>query len=171
MPVSDTDLLDTICLQWRSLNLDTDYEALQITGRLLRLGKNIEYKLARLHRDYGLQQGEFDVLATLKRCGVEVLTPSQLYQTMLLSSGAMTSRLDRLEKKELIQRQHCQQDRRSIQVSLTAKGHEVIELIYPAHFQLVSQLLNGQTLSQKQHLATLLKHWLLTLETKGTASS
>ena len=163
-----TDLLDTICQHWQSLGVHTDFDALQTVGRLLRLSKTIDMALAQLHKEYGLKLGDFDVLAALKRNGTNGLTPSQLYQTILLSSGAMTSKLDRLQQKDLIRRQHCQQDRRSIKVFLTAKGQDIVDLVYPAHFELISQLLASQPADNKKQLAQLLKQWLVTVEAKGS---
>jgi DNA-binding MarR family transcriptional regulator len=163
-PIQQQDDIDVIAQQWQQTGLETDFNVLQIVARLLRLSKAIEIKLAKLHADFGLKQGEFDVLATLKRCGDEALTPSQLYLSMLLSSGAMTSRLDRLESKQLIQRQHCQQDRRSIKVKLTSKGLNKINDVYPAHFSLLQQLLADVSEKDKKQLTGLLRSSLLCVE-------
>ncbi|AFJ01739.1 transcriptional regulator, MarR family [Methylophaga frappieri] len=157
------DDIDTIVSQWHALGLKTDFDAIQIAARILRLAKSLEQAVAALHLQHGLKQGEFDVLAALRRSPHPSLTPSALYQTMLLSSGAMTSRLDRLEKKRLIQRQHCQQDRRSIKVALTEKGKQCIDTIYPAHFALLSSLLNSLEKQEKTGLVKLLKSTSLSI--------
>lgn len=163
-PVNSPDDIDVIVGQWQDQGLKTDFDALQISARLLRLGKTLQTQLGKLHTEFDLKAGEFDVLAALKRCDETALTPSQLYQTMLLSSGAMTSRLDRLENKQLIQRQHCQQDRRSIKVSLTARGRALIDEVYPLHFDLLSTLLSTMADQDKSQLSTLLKTCLQQLE-------
>jgi len=163
------DAIDVIASQWQYTGLNADYHALQIIARILRLNKALESHLAKLHGSYDLKQGEFDVLAALKRCGDEALTPSQLYQSMLLSSGAMTSRLDRLEKKQLILRQHCKQDRRSIKVKLTDKGLKVINEVYPAHFALLDELLDTLTDKDKQQLSGLLKTCLQQIDSVSNA--
>jgi len=151
------DDIDVIAKQWQQTGLKADYTVMQIVARILRLNKTIENKLAKLHADFNLKQGEFDVLAALKRCGEVPLTPSQLHQSMLLSSGAMTSRIDRLEKKQLVERKHCLQDRRSIKVKLTAKGQNLINQVYPAHFELLDTLLDNIPVKDKKQLAQLLK--------------
>lgn len=158
------DDIDVIAQQWRKLGLDTDFSSMQIVARILRLAKTLETRLGRLHDSHGLKPGEFDVLAALKRSDEPALTPSQLYQTMLLSSGAMTSRLDRLENKQLILRQHCTQDRRSVKVSLTAQGSALIDEAYPAHFALIDELLDAMSGSDKNQLSALLRTCLQQLE-------
>ena len=160
MTETTTDDIDQISEQWRKIGLETDFISLQ-----LRLSKAIENKLAKLHARFDLKPGEFDVLAALKRSNEDDLTPSQLYQTMLLSSGARTSRLDRLEQKRLIQRRHCKTDRRSIKVSLTSNGKKKIDNVYPAHFSLIEALLATLPDSEKKQLATLLRTSLTHIET------
>lgn len=162
----EKDDIDNIVEQWQQLGLDTDFSTVAIIARILRINKNLESRMAKLHREYDLKQGEFDVLAALKRSTEAALTPSQLYQTMLLSSGAMTSRLDRLEKKQLIQRQHCTQDRRSIKVSLTEQGTQLVNRAYPAHFELIESFLSPMSAKDKQALANLLKTSLQHIESR-----
>lgn len=158
------DDIDVIAEQWQLLGLETDFNTMQIIARILRLNKALEARLGRLHSRFNLKQGEFDVLAALKRSAEPALTPSQLYQAMLLSSGAMTSRLDRLEQKQLIQRQHCTHDRRSIKVSLTEQGKALIDEVYPAHFELLESLLAPMAEIDKTQLARLLKSCLQHIE-------
>ena len=158
------DDIDVIANQWQTVGLSTDFNSLQIVARVLRVSKALETRLAALHARHDLKAGEFDVLAALRRCGEPALTPSQLYQAMLLSSGAMTSRLDRLENKQLIVRQHCSQDRRSIKVSLTDKGKNVIDSVYPVHFALIQSLMSGLPASEKNQLSQLLKTCLYQLD-------
>lgn len=167
----DPDDIDIIASQWQQLGLDADYSSLQVIARILRLNKTIEAELGKLHAQFSLKQGEFDVLAALKRSGSSALTPSQLYQTMLLSSGAMTSRLDRLEKKHLIAREHCTQDRRSIKVSLTKTGRQLINTVYPSHFALIDSLLSPLSNTDKKHLQSLLKKTMSTLDNSVDISS
>lgn len=162
------DEVDLIIQQWERIGLPTDLDAIKVVGRILRLAKNIEQHVGELHREYALKPGEFDVLATLKRENKPYLTPSELYQSMLLTSGAMTSRLDRLEEKALIQRRHCQQDRRKVLVSLTSHGKKVINKVYPAHFFLLEKLLASVSGKDKTLLANLLKETLASVNSQTT---
>lgn len=157
MKKTHADDIDVIAEQWQNLGLETDFVAWQSIGRILRISKLLETKIGALHASYDLKIGEFDVLSALKRANGVALTPSQLYQSMLLSSGAMTSRLDRLESRQLISREHCPQDRRSVKVSLTTQGKKLIDAVYPAHFALLKDLLAPMTTSDKRQLAALLK--------------
>jgi DNA-binding MarR family transcriptional regulator len=148
MKKTPADDIDVIAEQWQNLGLETDFIAWQSIGRILRISKLLETKIGALHASYDLKIGEFDVLSALKRANGVALTPSQLYQSMLLSSGAMTSRLDRLENRQLISREHCPQDRRSVKVSLTTQGKKLINAVYPAHFALLKDLLAPMSASR-----------------------
>ncbi len=165
--INTPDAVDIISEQWQAQGLNTDLNAMQVVARILRLSKALETRVARLHTRFNLKQGEFDVLAALKRADSKALTPSELYQSMLLSSGAMTSRLDRLENKGLISRSHCTQDRRSIKVSLTSEGNALINQVAPAHFDLLSELMAGISDHDKAQLAQLLKGSLVQLESQA----
>lgn len=168
---STADAIDTISEQWQACGLDTDYNAIQIIARILRLSKALESRLTSLHLQFELSQGEFDVLAAVKRANTEALTPSALYQSLLLSSGAMTSRLDRLESKNLIKRTHCNRDRRSVKVSLTAEGNALIDKVVPAHFHLIATLLSSMNESDKSQLSQLLRACLQQVESQADNAS
>ena len=72
---------------------------------------------------HGLSLGQFDILGTLRRADTEAgLSPSELLRSVMLTSGGMTSRLDRLAEMGLVSRKGDRDDRRGVNVSLTAKG-------------------------------------------------
>lgn len=161
MKRAEDDDLDRIAGQWREQGVGEDMVPMRLIGRLLRLVKVVEASLQRCHGEFGLGQGEFDVLATLRRAGApHCLTPSQLYQSMLLSSGAMTNRLDRLERKGLIERRHSREDRRSVEVRLTEGGLALIERALPEHMRTLQELLTGVDTGERNELERLLKLWL-----------
>ena len=82
-------------------------------GRILRLSKHLERGLKKTFSEFGLNLGEFDVLATLRRSGKPFqLKPMELFNTLMVTSGTMTNRLDRLEKAELVRRIPDPSDRR-----------------------------------------------------------
>ncbi|RUU68066.1 MarR family transcriptional regulator, partial [Mesorhizobium sp. M2C.T.Ca.TU.009.01.2.1] len=104
------------------------------------------------------QAGEFDVLATLRRSGTPyALTPTELYEATMVTSGAMTARLDRLEKAGLIQRAPHPSDRRGVIVQLTAKGRELTDDALTAHVANEHQILSGLTSEDREMLAKLLE--------------
>lgn len=159
--INQQDGLDRIVNQWQQQGVVEDLIPMAALGRIARLTKYIEAMLLQCHAEFGLGQGEFDVLATLRRSGEWfTLSPSQLYQSMMLSSGAMTSRLDRLENKGLIERAHSKEDRRAVHVSLTAEGKALIDKALPHHIQCQSTLLTGVSTEDRPILLQILKTWL-----------
>ncbi|WP_417549586.1 MarR family winged helix-turn-helix transcriptional regulator [Methylophaga sp.] len=161
-----SDSVDTIITQWRNENSEADLLPMAILGRLAKLDKYIDNDILHCHDQHDLRQGEFDVLATLRRSGKPYsLTPSELYQSMMLTSGAMTSRLDRLETKGFIRREHSKSDRRSVQVILSAEGKDKVDAVLPAHINTQHDLLKGVNRQDREKLAELLKRWLMQLET------
>ena len=115
-------------------------------------------KLNPLFAQFGLQNGKFDVLATLRRSGTPfALTPTALYEATMVTSGAMTNRLDRLEKAELIARAPHPQDRRGVIVQLTEKGRALIDEAVTAHVANEHQVLSALTRDEQDQLAGLLE--------------
>ena len=97
------DAIDRVVEQWAKEKPDLETEPMAIMGRVMRIAKYMETQVADLHKQYDMKLGEFDVLATLRRSGKPYrLTPSELIGSMMLTSGAMTNRLDKLEAKGLI---------------------------------------------------------------------
>ena len=116
------DFADHLVAQWAAARPDLDPEPMAIVVRLLRLGALLEERLAAVLRKHDLTVWEFDVLATLRRNGPEGLPPKQLLRELLLSSGAMTHRIDRLEDAGLVKRSADPADRRGTIVRLTPAG-------------------------------------------------
>lgn len=159
------DAIDRVLAQWQSERPQLDTLPMGIMGRMMRLMKYLEAGVAELHKSYGLKMGEFDVLATLLRAGEpHQLTPSELLASMMLTSGAMTNRLDKLEQKGLISRVHSTADRRSIEVKLSDKGLKLISDLVHEHVNVQHQLIAALTPEQQQALSVLLKDWLISFE-------
>jgi DNA-binding MarR family transcriptional regulator len=112
-----------------------------------------------------LRAGEFDVLATLRRAGKPYsLTPTQLYRSMMLSSGAMTNRLDHLEERGLVRRSPDPDDRLGVLITLTANGFDLIEAAVEAHLAGEEQLLGLLSREDRGHLAATLRALLASME-------
>ncbi len=121
-------------------------------------------RLNPLFARFGLQSGEFDVLATLRRSGPPfALTPTALYEATMVTSGAMTNRLDRLEKAGLIARGPHPEDRRGVIVQLTKKGRTLIDEAVTAHVENEHQVLSGLTREERDRLAALLEKLIASL--------
>ncbi|WP_431857826.1 MarR family winged helix-turn-helix transcriptional regulator [Azospirillum sp.] len=128
-------------------------------------------RLAPVFARYGLQHGEFDVLATLRRSGSPyALTPTALYEATMVSSGAMTNRLDRLERAGLIRREPHPGDRRGIIVQLTDQGRTLIDDAVTAHVENEHAILSGLTNGEQDTLSALLGKLIASLEPQGGKS-
>lgn len=144
--------------QWRKERPDLDVSPMAVLGRLRQAATMIaRTRLDPLFEKFGLQSGEFDVLATLRRSGAPfALTPTALYEATMVTSGAMTNRLDRLEKSGLIARAPHPEDRRGVIVQLTAKGRALIDEAVTAHVENEHNVLSGLTREEQDRLAELL---------------
>ena len=159
------DAIDRLVTQWAREKPELDTEPMAIMGRLLRVAKYMENEVAQLHKQYDLTLGEFDVLATLRRSGEPFqLTPSELIDSMMLTSGAMTNRLDKLTSKGLIIRQNNQSDRRSLPVQLTKQGVLLIDRVVEEHVVIQRQLVKGLSQEQKKQISQNLKCLMYELE-------
>lgn len=111
-----------------------------------------------LFAEAGLQPGEFDVLATLRRSGAPyMLSPTKLYEAAMISSGGMTNRLDRLERAGFVERRPDPHDRRGKLIALTDAGKQVIDETIGRHVANEERLLSALTLKEQEQLNQLLR--------------
>ena len=151
-----TDAVDRMIAQWGRERPDLDFDAMAIFGRLGRLTAHLGPAIDKTFTARGLQRGEYDVLAALRRAGEPFsLTPSALSDTLMLSRAGMTNRLDRLESAGLIQRRHSLQDRRSMHIDLTPAGLRLVDEATTAHVANETKLLSGLTADQRRSLNNL----------------
>ena len=156
------DQVDFILAQWAEERPEMDASAMGVVGRVSRLSRYLEQHLQKHFAGFGLNRGEFDVLAALLRSGKPYqLTPTNLLEAMMLSSGAMTNRLDRLEMAGLIERISHPTDRRGVFVKLTAEGLDKISPIVISHVANEQKLLSALTTDEQRQLAQLLRKLLL----------
>ena len=124
------DRVSRIQSEWRRERPDVDVQPQGIIGRVHRLAAWLTDELTVIYGRYGLGEGEFDVLAALRREGPPyTLSPGRLLQVTLVTSGTMTNRIDRLEDKGLVERAPDPSDRRGVQVDLSYVGNRAM-LIY-----------------------------------------
>lgn len=160
------DRIDHILGQWQQELPQVDISPLAVTGRVLRMARLLEKHRETLLADYGLSVWSFDVLATLRRQGPPYqLKPTDLYGLLMLSSGAMTNRIDRMEQDGLVERLRDAEDRRSVIVQLTPKGIELAETVMPVLFAKERDLLAQFTdPDELETFVALLRRLLLSLE-------
>jgi DNA-binding MarR family transcriptional regulator len=160
-----TDHLDRIVGQWQRERPDVDFTALAVLGRLFRVAELADTALAEGLADERDERGWFDVLAALRRSGAPYeLNPTELSRAMLLSSGGMTKRLDRLEAAGLVERRPDPDDRRGTLVRLTRKGKVLIDRSVARHVANEDTLLRGLTPAEQRSLDRLLRKLLAVLE-------
>jgi DNA-binding MarR family transcriptional regulator len=131
---------------------------MEVLGRLNEASQLVvRERQTPLFARYGLQHGEFDALATLRRSGApEGLTPTALFEAAMMSSGGMTARIDRLEKAGLVERRPHPTDRRATLVRLTDKGFDLIESIMPSHEETARDILTPLSIDEQKTLNALL---------------
>jgi DNA-binding MarR family transcriptional regulator len=107
---------------------------------------------------FNLERWGFDVLASLRRAGKPYqLTPTQLYSSLMLTSGAMTNRVDRLQADGFVERFHDPADRRGVLVSLTKDGLKLIDKAVTAHIQVEKRMLTSFSHKDRERFAELLR--------------
>lgn len=162
---SGKDPVDDILAQWHRERPDLDVSPMGLIGRATRLAHHFRKAIGKTFAEFGLQLGEFDVLATLRRSGAPYqLTPTELFRSMMVSSGTMTNRIDRLEQSGLVERIPDVRDRRGTLIQLTDKGFDLINDAVTAHVENEHRILSDLTDREKEALSDLLRKLLLSFE-------
>lgn len=129
-----------------------------VVGRIARLAQLLQAELEPIFAAHGVNAGEFDVLAALRRAGPPYrLTPTELSTALIITSGGMTKRLNTLERRRLIRRVPHPSDGRSSAVSLTQEGKRLVEAILPEHVANQQRLLGELSAKERVTLAGLLE--------------
>ncbi|CAN5427436.1 MarR family transcriptional regulator [soil metagenome] len=158
------DHVDRVLEQWAEQRPDLDVSPMAVIGRLSRLSLLIGAELRRTFGEHGLDPASFDVLATLRRSGpVHRLTPAELMRTAMVTSGAITQRLDRLQARGLVTRTPSESDGRVLYITLTDEGRALIDRALPAHVETEQRLLSALTRRQRDGLADALRNLLESL--------
>src|ERR1043166_2551944 len=124
--MAGSDAVDAIVGQWATERPGLPTGGMEIFGRVYRIARRMGDMMEATYARHGIGRGEFDVLGTLRRSGAPYeLSPSRLASTMMLTTGGMTGRLDRLERAGLVERGADPIGRRGLRVRLTDKGGEV----------------------------------------------
>ncbi len=158
------DAVDRILAQWARERPDLDCSPMGVVGRISQLQREVFLAQRATFARHGLDVPSFDVLAALRRAGPPYqLTPTALMRTALVTSGAITQRLDRLEEKGLITRTRSEADGRAVVVTLTKAGRAALDAALPDHLETERRLLAGLSESDREELATLLRRFLISL--------
>lgn len=158
------DAIDAVIEQWRRERPDADIWPMGILGRIVRLSRVLEREYRKFFAEHGLEAWEFDVLTTLRRSGEPYeLTASELLKASLVTSGAITNRIDRMETKGLVERVRDQDDRRSVRIRLTPHGREVVDSLLDLHFANAVRMLQPLDPVEREQLANGLRTLLESL--------
>ena len=146
------------------------YEAhsLEVVLRILRAYHFFDQELVRGLVDYDVSPAESGVLIELRLAGPPYkMTPTQLHNRLLVTSGGMTGLIDRVQRRGLVCRSPDPGDRRSILVELTKDGLELIEGVANTHFRIMEHLTEGLTSEERDCLAGLLRKLLFSIESSN----
>lgn len=162
------DHVDRLRRQWARELPDLDTEPMAILGRAYRLSNLARPGIEATFAGFGLDRGEFDVIGTLRRSGPPYrMTPTELYTALMISSGGLTHRLDRLEQAGLIRREKSPQDGRSVLVVLTEAGAARAEAAFRADMAKESAFLQALAPQERAALAALLRKLIAGIEAKS----
>lgn len=151
--------------EWARERPDVDVSPQGVIGRLHRLAGHLTKQLLVVYHRYGLGEGEFDVLATLRRAGPPFeRAPGELAQFTMVTTGAMTKRIDRLERDGLVTRRRSTADGRGRVVALTKAGRELIDRAFTDHMANERRLLAELSDEEAAQLEKLLTTWLARYE-------
>jgi DNA-binding MarR family transcriptional regulator len=158
MATDPPDKIDRLLADWHRECPELDAGPMQVVGRLLSLGRQLEARAIAVLKPHGLHYTDLDVLATLRRQGPPYrLTPTELRDSVLLTSGAMTACLDRLERNGWITRVANAADRRSTAAALTPAGRVLIDEAIVLRFAEARAALAPLSTVEQQDLAQLLR--------------
>ena len=163
--MADKDWTDALLDRLAATRSRNEIEAYQVTARISRIALHIARQQDEVFGRFGLNRGEVGVLGALLLAGSDQkLSPTQLFQGLMLSSAGITSRLDRLERRGYVKRSRHPSDRRGVLVSLTDAGRKVLEQAVDADAEGEQKLLSALTKQDRRALAAQLKKLLAGLE-------
>ena len=160
--IAAMDEIDRIVAEWNRERPDLDVSPTHTLQRITRLSLLQGASFTRVFARYGVSFGEYLVLAALRRAGPPYrMNPTALLNAVILSSGAMTNRLDRLEAMALVERLPDPAARRGRLVALTERGRELVDAAAVDHLEGEQRLLSGLDADEREQLAGLLRKLLL----------
>jgi DNA-binding MarR family transcriptional regulator len=160
------DHVDEILRQWGRERPDVDVSAMAIIGRISRLERLIGVRLDQVFEAHGLEAWEFDVLATLRRSGSPFeLSAGKLLDAMMITSGTMTNRIDRLEHRGFVRRGKDPADGRVVLVALTPAGRRRVDAALVAHAANELDIISSLSQRDRDALTRVLRRLHLSLDT------
>lgn len=144
-------------MQWAKELPDVDTRGMAVLGRARWIALTARSPIEAVFARHGIDTGEFDVLSTLLRAGPPYqLRPTELFQSLMITSGGLTSRLGKLEKAGLVERPASTTDARSLPVRLTDAGKQLTEAAFREDMQVEAALLDELNAEEFELLSGLL---------------
>lgn len=167
----ERDAVDLIVEQWAVERPDVDVSGMAVIGRISRLERLFGAELSRVFATHGLERWEFDVLATLRRSGKPFeLTIGELLDSMMLASGTISHRIDRLEGRGLVERRPDPSDGRVVVVRLTRPGRTLVDRALVDHFANEARLISSLSPREQRELVALLRRLHLSVGSPPTTA-
>lgn len=154
----EPDEVDALVAAWQRERPDVDASAMHVLSRVSRLARHLDRARKLAFAAHGLETWEFDVLSALRRAGKPYrLSPGRLVAETLVTSGTMTNRVDRLVERGLVDRQADPDDRRGVQVSLTAAGRRTVDAALDELLDHEREILSALDATQAEAVADALR--------------
>jgi glycine/D-amino acid oxidase-like deaminating enzyme/DNA-binding MarR family transcriptional regulator len=172
LPAPPGDHVDHLIEQWGRVLPELDVSPMGVIARISRLCRILEREVEDVYTEFALNRALFGVLAALRRAGPPYqLSPTDLYNSLLITSGAVSNRLERLAGAGLVRRVPDPDDGRSLLVALTPKGRRLIDRVLALHYERERELLAPLSPGERETVADELRRLLLALEDAGPPPS
>ncbi|MBH1937067.1 MarR family transcriptional regulator [Streptomyces sp. AV19] len=161
------DAVDSVVEQWARERPDVDVWPTTVISRIQRLSRLLDKELKAFFAQHDLEVWEFDVLSTLRRCGPPYeRTAGAITSAAMVTSGAITNRVDRMEAKGLVERVRDTADRRTVRIRLTERGHALTDELIALHSANGERLLSALDRAEADRLAVSLRALLTAMGDK-----
>jgi DNA-binding MarR family transcriptional regulator len=162
---ADQDHVGRVIEMWERERPDLDFSPVGVISRIGRAARYLDHGIELVLAEHGLSRASWDVLAALRRVGDPYrLSPTELYRSLMRTSGAITHRLRALEASGLVRRLGDPDDLRSAPVELTAAGRRLVDRVAGEHLANERGLLAELAETEREQLAELLRKLLLSFE-------
>lgn len=164
MAQQQRDVVDRIVSEWAETNPSIDVSPIEVVGRISRLSRIIDRRLSENFALHDIESWMYDVMATLRRVGEpHQLSAGELVKQTMVTTGAMTNRIDRLEQRGFVRRAASETDRRSVTVQLTDAGVAKVDDVAASHYELERELVAELTPRKQEALQHSLRALLISL--------
>ncbi|MFC7789240.1 MarR family winged helix-turn-helix transcriptional regulator [Microbacterium sp. MAHUQ-60] len=163
--MSEADEVDRIVSAWNVQRPDLDFSPLEVLSRMDRLSRQLDRARREVFHRSDIEPWEWDVLSALRRAGAPfTLSPKQLLQQTLVTSGTMTNRIDRLVGRRFVRREAAPGDGRSILVILTDDGRVRVDAAITRLVDAEAEMLRALPRADRDRLAALLRKLSLSFD-------